>query len=145
MDHGKHFCNHMMSELIAKLGFSHDNSTPYYSQSNGQVESINKILKRMLQWMIGVCKINWHLILYSTLWVYWTSVRNATWFTPFQLVQGVEVIFPIHCEIFSLKLAIDLLPDTSAEEARLFNLIHLDETRREAELANKAHKRHIKA
>ena len=44
-DHGKHFRNHMMSELIAKLGLSHDNSTPYYPQSNGQVEAINKILK----------------------------------------------------------------------------------------------------
>ena len=48
-DHGKHFHNHMMSELIAKLGLSHDNSTPYYPQSNGKVEAINKILKRMLQ------------------------------------------------------------------------------------------------
>ena len=65
-DHGKHFRNHMMSELTAKLGLSHDNSTPYYPQSNGQVEAIKKILKRM----IGVRKGNWHLILYSTLWVY---------------------------------------------------------------------------
>ena len=45
----------------------------------------------------------------------------------------------------SLKLAIDLLPDTSEEEACLFNLIHLDETRREAQLANEANKRRVKA
>ena len=44
-DHGKHFRNHMMSKLTTKLGLSHDNSTPYYPQSNGQVEDINKILK----------------------------------------------------------------------------------------------------
>ena len=44
-DHEKHFCNHMMSKFTAKLGFSHDNSTPYYPQSNGQVEAINKIFK----------------------------------------------------------------------------------------------------
>ena len=38
-----------------------------------------------------------------------------------------------------------MLPDTSEEEeARPFNLIHLDETRREAQLANEAHKRCIK-
>lgn len=48
-DHGKHFRNHMMSELTTKLGLSHDNSTPYYPQSNGQFEAIKKILKRMLQ------------------------------------------------------------------------------------------------
>ena len=48
-NHGKHFHNHMMNELTAKLGLLHDIYTPYYPQSNGQVEAINKILKRMLQ------------------------------------------------------------------------------------------------
>ena len=47
-------------------------------------------------------------------------------------------------EIPSLKLEINLLPNTSEEEARLFNLIHLDEMHHEAQLANKAHKRCIK-
>ena len=46
-DHGKNFCNNMMNELTSK-GLSHDSSTPYYPQFNGQVEAINKILKRML-------------------------------------------------------------------------------------------------
>jgi len=55
-DHGSHFHNHMMIELNAKLGLSHDSSTPYYPQANGQVKAINKILKQMLQRMIGVHK-----------------------------------------------------------------------------------------
>ena len=98
----------------------------------------------MLQRMIEVRKRNWNFILYSTLWAYRTSVRNATGLTPFQLVYGLEAILPIQCEISSLKLAIDLLPDTSEEEAHLLNLIHHDETRHEAQLANEAHKRRIK-
>ena len=85
----------MMIELTTKLGLSHDNSTPYYPQANGQVEAINKVLKRMLQRMIGVHKQNWHLIMYLALWAYRTSVRNATGFTPFQLVYGLEAILPI--------------------------------------------------
>ncbi|WP_208081163.1 hypothetical protein, partial [Bacteroides uniformis] len=32
MDHGKHFHNHMMSELVAKLGFSHDNSLVHLAE-----------------------------------------------------------------------------------------------------------------
>ena len=95
--------------------------------------------------MIGVHKRNWNLILYSALWVYRTSVRNATRFTPFQLVYGLEAILPIQCEIPSLKLIIDLLPRTLDDEACLFSLIHLDETCHEAQLANEAHKRCIKA
>eukprot|EP00253_Pinus_taeda_P024379 PITA_24379 len=67
-DHGLHFRNHMMVELASKLGMSHDSSTPYYPQANRQVEAINKVLKRMLQRMIGVHKWSWHLILYSALW-----------------------------------------------------------------------------
>ena len=39
---------------------------------------------------------------------------------------------------------IDLLHDTSDEEARLLDLIHLNETCREDALANEAHKRRIK-
>ena len=38
-----------------------------------------------------------------------------------------------------------LVPDTSEEEACLLNLIHLDETSREAQLAKEVHKRRIKA
>eukprot|EP00253_Pinus_taeda_P015137 PITA_15137 len=87
-DHGSHFRNHMMVELASKLGLSHDISTPYYPQDNKQVEAINKVLKRMLQRMIGAHKWDWHLILYSALWAYQTSVRNATGFTPFQLVYA---------------------------------------------------------
>eukprot|EP00253_Pinus_taeda_P014277 PITA_14277 len=74
-----------------------------------------------------------------------TSIRNATGFTPFQLVYGLEAILPVQCEISSLKLTIDLLPRTSEEEARFLELIQLDETRRDAASTNEAHKKRVKA
>ena len=75
------------------------------------------------------------------MWAYQTLVRNATGFTPFYFVYGLEAILPIQCEISSLKLMIDLLPDTYEEEACYLDIIHLDETRCESTLANEAHKR----
>ena len=57
-DHGSHFQNKMMLELNIKLGFFHDKSTPYYPQANGQVEAINKVVKKMLQRMVGKAKSN---------------------------------------------------------------------------------------
>eukprot|EP00253_Pinus_taeda_P028872 PITA_28872 len=75
----------------------------------------------------------------------WTSVRNATGFTPFQLVYGLEAILLVQCEISSLKLAIDLLPRNSEEEASFLELIQIDETRHDAALANEAHKKRVKA
>ena len=89
----------MMEELSSKLGFRHENSTPYYLQANGQVEAINKVLKTMLRRMVGDHKSNWHLILFSTLWAYQTSVKTATGFMPFHLVYGLEVVLPIQCQI----------------------------------------------
>ena len=105
-----------MNELSTKLVLCHENSTPYYPQANDQVEAINKVLKTMLQRMVGDHKSNWHLTLFSSLWSYGTSVKKTTNFTPFQLFYGLEVILPIECQIPSLKLVVELLLDTSIEE-----------------------------
>lgn len=83
-------------------------------------------------------------MLFPTLWAYRTSVKTATDFTPFQLVYSLEAIFPIECQIPSLKLAVQLLPETSALEARLVQLKQLDETHRNAATANEAHKHDVK-
>ena len=143
-DHGKHFRNHMMVELTTQLGLRHDSSTPYYPQANGQVEAVNKILVTMLQRTVGMHKSNWHLMLFPALWAYRTSVKDATGFTPFQLVYGLEATLPIECEIPSLKLAVELLPNTTPVEERLLYLEWLDETRRLAALAIEAQKKRVK-
>ena len=57
-DHGSHFSNQMMAKLSAKLGFRHENSTPYYLQANGQFKAINNFLKTMLCRMVGDHKSN---------------------------------------------------------------------------------------
>jgi hypothetical protein len=131
----------MMSELHVKLGFRHENSSPYYPQANGQVEAINKVLKTMIQCMVGENKTSWHLQLFFALWSYRTSVKTSTGFTHFQLVYGIEVVLPIECEIPSLKLKVELLPHTSEEEERFLYLSKLDETPRDAALVNKAHQK----
>ena len=69
-DHTSYFCNQMMEELSAKLGFCHVNSTPYYLQTNGQVEAINKVLK--------LCSIGW------------LEIINPTSTTFFSLLLGLS-------------------------------------------------------
>jgi hypothetical protein len=85
------------------------------------------------------------MMLFLVLWAYRTSVKSATGFTPFQLVYGVEAILPIECEIPSLKLAVELLPNTSVEEERLLYLMRLDETRRDATIVIESQKKSVKA
>jgi hypothetical protein len=83
-------------------------------------------------------------MLYSALWDYRTSVKTATGFSPFQLVYGLEVVLPIKCQIPSLKLAVQLLPDTSPLEEWLVHLEQLNEQRHDVDLANEAHKHKVK-
>ena len=72
-------------------------------------------------------------------------MKTTIGFTPFQLIYGLESILLIQCQIPLLKLAVELLPHTSAEEEIFFHLNNLDETRRDAALANEAHKKRVKA
>jgi hypothetical protein len=97
----------------------------------------------ILQRTINSAKSNWHLMLYSALWTYRTSVKTTTSFSPFQLVYGLEGVLTIECQIPSLKLVVQLLPDTSPLEERLVHLQQLDEQRRDAALANEAHKHKV--
>ena len=95
--------------------------------------------------MIGIHKSNWNLQLFSALWAYRTSVKSVTGFTPFQLVYGLEVTLSIECETPSLKLVVELLPNTSLEEERLLYLEILDETRFLSSLVIEAQKKQVKA
>jgi hypothetical protein len=83
-------------------------------------------------------------MLYSALWAYRTSVNTAIDFSPFQLVYGLEAVLPIECQISSLKLAVQLLPDTSPLEEQLLYLEQLNEQCRDVALANEAHKQKVK-
>ena len=112
-DHGSHFQNSMMTELTTMLGSRQEHSYSYYPQANGHVEVVNKTLKTILKRNIDTAHSKWHIMLYTTLWVYRTNVKTAMVFSPFQIVHGVESVTPVECEISSLKIAIHVLPDTT--------------------------------
>jgi hypothetical protein len=76
----------------------------------------------------------WQTMLFLALWAYRTSIKFAMGFTPFQLVYGIEAVLLIECDIPPLKLVIELLPNTYAEEEHLLYLMQLDEARRDATL-----------
>ena len=69
-----------------------------------------------------------------------TTAKTSTDFTPFQLVYGIEATLPIECDIASLKLVVELFPNTTIDEERFLYLDKHDETRHNDALANEAHK-----
>jgi hypothetical protein len=87
---------------------------------------------------------NLHLIIFFTLWAYRTSAKTATWFTPFQLIYGLEEALSIECETPYLKLVVELFPNTYVEKQIVFYLAHIDEQCCDVALANEIHKKQVK-
>jgi hypothetical protein len=67
-------------------------------------------------------------------------VNTSTGFSPFQLVHGMELILSIECKIPSIKLEIELLPNTSNIEEFIMHLEHLDEKHKDASMAIEVNK-----
>ena len=83
-------------------------------------------------------------MLYPSSWAYRTTVKTAIGFSPYHLVHGVESFLSVECEIPSLKLGIDILPDTSTLEEHLVHLEQLDEQRRDSLMVLEVNKCHVK-
>ncbi len=67
-DQGIHFINEAIKVLTIHFLFRHINSTMYYPQGNGQVESANKVIGLLLIKLVNKNCTNWdehlHLLLY---------------------------------------------------------------------------------
>jgi hypothetical protein len=102
-NHGSYFCNNLLTKLSTLLHFDQENSSPYYPQENGQVESINKVLKTMLQRVIRKHKSNWHIMLFSSLWAYCTSTKTAMGFTSSNLSMAWRQYYLLNVKFICLR------------------------------------------
>jgi len=84
-------------------------------------------------------------MLFSVLWDYLTSPKNATGFTTFHLIHGIEATQHIECEIPMLRTAIELLLDTALMEQCLLTLDSLEEDHWSSFKHNEASKKLSKA
>ncbi|KAM2212939.1 hypothetical protein ACFX1X_023247 [Malus domestica] len=73
-------------------------ASPAYPQSNGQVEAINKIIKRTLKTSFDKAKGCWPEFVPQVLWSYHTLYRTSTGETPFSLTFGTEAVVPVELE-----------------------------------------------
>jgi hypothetical protein len=70
------------------------NSSPHYVQANGQAETTNKSLTRLIKKKIDENPRRWHEVLSEALWAHRTTQHGATKVTPFELVYGQEAMLP---------------------------------------------------
>jgi hypothetical protein len=82
------------------------NSSPYYAQDNGQAESSNKTLIKLIKKKIKEDSLRrLHEVLSKALLTHRISQHGSTKVTPFELVYGQEVILPIEVNLVAYRLA----------------------------------------
>ena len=59
-DRGPQFTSHFWLQILLDLGIKRSLSLAYHPQSNGQIESFNKILKQMLRKTVADNQKDWH-------------------------------------------------------------------------------------
>jgi hypothetical protein len=132
-DGGPPFTFHGFKATLQKYHIQQRMTTTYHPQANGQVESTNKVIEAILTKTMKESRKDWSYRLLEALWAYRTTWRNTTGFSPYALVYGKSVVFPVEFEIKTLRTALAVNLDlTDAQTARLQQLNELEEKRLDA-------------
>jgi hypothetical protein len=97
--------SHQVREFVKSFNIKLLSSSPYYAQANGQVESSNKTLIKLIKKKIEDNPKRWHEVLSEALWAHRISKHSATKVTPFKLVYGQEAVLPIEVNLDALRIA----------------------------------------
>ncbi|XP_024199790.1 uncharacterized protein LOC112202991 [Rosa chinensis] len=94
-DNGTQFDNDELRAYIENLGTRILYASPAHPQTNGQVEAVNKIIKKILKKKLNEAKGLWASKLPEVLWAIRTTTTDATRDTPFCMAFGSEAVLPI--------------------------------------------------
>nr|GEW65204.1 reverse transcriptase domain-containing protein [Tanacetum cinerariifolium] len=97
-DRGTHFCNEQFAKVMLKYEVTHRLSTTYHPQTSGQVEVLNRGLKRILERTVGENRASWSEKLEDALWAFRTAYKTPIGCTPYKLVCGKSCHLPIELE-----------------------------------------------
>jgi transposase InsO family protein len=124
-DQGASFMSHQFREFAASLRIKLLNSSPYYTQANGQAEASNKILIGLIKKKIEEKPRRWHEVLSEALWAYRVLKHGAIKVTPFELVCGQEAVLPVELNVHADRV---LHQDTvSAEDYKNMMMDEIDD------------------
>ena len=97
--------SHQVREFAESYKIKLLNSSPYYAQANGQAESSNKILIKLIKKKVEDNTRRWHELLPEALWAHRISRHGATKVTPYELVFGQEAVIPVEVNLNALRIA----------------------------------------
>jgi hypothetical protein len=104
-DQGTSFVFSQVREFIESYKIKFLNSSPYYTQANGQAESSNKTLIKLIKKKIEDNPRRCHEVLSEALWAHHISRHGATKVTPLEFVYGQEAVLPVEVNLATYRLA----------------------------------------
>jgi len=140
-DNGTQFASQQLGKLCAEVGIKQVFASVEHPQTNGQVESANRILLRGLKRRLEKAKGAWAEEVPRIVWAYHTTPQSSTMETPFSLVYGSDAMIPVEIHESSPRF-LSFVTEESIEERRV-NLDLLDEAREEARIKAEAVKRRV--
>jgi hypothetical protein len=135
--------SHQVCDFAESLKIKLLCSSTYYAQANGQAESSNKTLIKLIKKNIEENPKRWHEVLSKALWAHHISKHSATKVTPFELVYRQKVILSIEINMDALRIAqqnelsaghyhnliLDRLDEVSDERVKALGEIERDKLR----------------
>ncbi|CAL9003330.1 unnamed protein product [Prunus brigantina] len=140
-DNGRQFDNAKFKQFCSNLKIKLCFASPAHPQSNGQVEAVNKIIKRTLKTKLDKAKGCWPELLPEVLWSYRTTFRTSTGETPFSLSFGTEAVAPV--EIGQPTYRTSTYEAEANDEQLALNLDFIEELRNQSNMRNVAYKQRI--
>jgi len=140
-DNGTQFASQQLGKLCTELGVKQVFASVEHPQTNGQVESANRVLLRGLKRRLDKGKGTWVEEVPRIVWAYHTTPQSTTRETPFSLVYGSDAMIPVEIQE-NLPRFQNFIFEESNEERKV-NLDLLDEVREEARIKAEAFKRRV--
>eukprot|EP00253_Pinus_taeda_P016307 PITA_16307 len=130
-DNATTFRSKKMIEFCNKYKIILGHSTTYHSQGNGLAESSNKSLVNIIKKLLEINKKSWHKKLVNALWVDQVSQNKSIGMSPFELVYGIDTVFPTSLAAPVVKLLKEASSEEDHMQRRLNQMVHLQQTREE--------------
>eukprot|EP00253_Pinus_taeda_P024713 PITA_24713 len=130
-DNAAAFKSNKMVDFCYKYNISLGHSTAYHPQGNGLAESSNKFLVNIIKKMLDINKKSWHKKLVNALWADRVSQKKSIGMSPFEIVYGVDAVFPTSLSVPVAKLIQETGEDMDPMQRRISQMVHLQQTREE--------------